>query len=41
MVHNERIIDQKVLKEWIEIENTVGFKAIKEKLLSEGDCEDF
>ena len=41
MLDNENSIDQKVLKEWNEIEKTFGFKVIKERLLSERDCEDF
>ena len=41
MLDNVDSIDQKVLNEWNEIEKAVGFKAIKERLRSEGDCEDF
>ena len=41
MLDNTDFIDQKVLKEWIEIQKTVSYKEIKERLLSEGDCEDF
>lgn len=34
-------IDQALLRDWEEIETSVGFDKIKERLLSEGDCEDY
>lgn len=30
-----------ILTEWIEIEKSNGFKSIKQRLLLEGDCEEF
>ncbi len=38
---NAALINQRLLKDWIEIERIFGYKKIKERLLSEGDCEDF
>lgn len=34
-------IDQYELKDWQEIERTSSYQAIKDRLISEGDCEDF
>lgn len=41
ILNDPQTIEPRMLKDWNEIEKNVGFKVIKEKLLSEGDCEDF
>jgi len=35
------LIDHRIREEWEEIEKSVGFKEIKKRFRSEGDCEDF
>ena len=30
-----------ILTEWIEIEKSIGLKNVKQRLISEGDCEEF
>lgn len=38
---DSEFINNKILKEWQEIENAVGFERIKQQLLKNEDCENF
>lgn len=38
---NRDYVAESVLEEWQEIERSVGYKAIRRRLLSGGDCEEF
>lgn len=41
LTEKENVIEEEMLKEWLEIEKQEGLKKIKDRLLQPGDCEEF
>ena len=41
LLKDDGFIDQSIIIEWKEIEKTVGFKKILNRIITQGDCEEF